>query len=170
MGYRSMFLSYMLIICMVSMASSDLLEGIVDPNIIPDITGIRQVRVFGVVECPFPAATQRKTTLSTGTDVVLRCNDKRTTISDVVTDTNGFFEITFNTLETSLFHPNQCDRCFIVVRGTDAAGCFVSPARRGALLAPINCRDVVVERLHDEQGHRDVLHYEAGPFYFDPSY
>ncbi|EXC30736.1 hypothetical protein L484_027911 [Morus notabilis] len=37
------------------MAHCDLLDNIVDRNIIPDITGISRVSVFGVVECPFPA-------------------------------------------------------------------------------------------------------------------
>ncbi|EXC35183.1 hypothetical protein L484_022736 [Morus notabilis] len=172
MGYRSTFLSFLLIICTSSMVHCSLLgDNILDRNIIPDITGISRVRVTGVLSCPFPPVVRNELSLPAGLNVALTCGEKRTVISDAVTDTSGFFEITLNTVQTSLLHPDQCDNCRIAVRGTSASACIVYPGRRGALLAPINCHDTIVETLHgDEQGRGTAVHYKAEPFYFDPSY
>lgn len=165
-------LSFLLLIiyCMSSMTHCALLDNIVDPNIVRDITGIGQVGISGVVQCQFPSHQRNDPSLPAGLNVVLACDKDRTVISNAVTDTNGFFEITLNTLQASIFHPNQCDECRIVVKGT-SIGCRAVPGRRGALLAPINCRDAVAEQLHDDkQGYVTSVHYKAKSFYFDPSY
>lgn len=172
MRFQFVFLiSFLLIIiCMSSIAHCDLLDNIVDRNIITDITGISRVSVFGVVECPFPALVTNEPSLPAGLNVVLTCDKGRTVISNAVTDTQGFFRITLNTLQTSLFHPNQCDECRLSVRGHYGT-CILYPGRHGALFAPINCRDVVVEQLHgDEQGRDNVMQYKGEPFYFDPRF
>ncbi|EXC30735.1 hypothetical protein L484_027910 [Morus notabilis] len=119
---------------------------------------------------PVPAVVTNDPSLPAGLNVALTCDEGRTLISNVVTDTQGFFSITLNTLQTSLFHPNQCDKCRLVVKGHYGT-CILYPGRRGSLLAPMNCRDVVVEQLHgDEQGRDNVMQYKAEPFYFDPRF
>lgn len=175
MAYRSVLLLSisLAIFCMSTMANCSLLDNVVDPNIISDTTGIESVTIFGTAQCPFPPPVIRpnEASLPAGINVALTCDGGRTVISDAVTDTTGFFKITLNTLQSSIFHPNQCSRdCRIAVSST-FAGCGVVPGRRGNLLAPINCRDVVVQQLRgDEQGHSNAVYYKAEPFYFDPLY
>lgn len=169
MAYLSMLLSFSLIICMSSMAHCSLLGSI--GNILPDFTGINSVRVSGILECPFPTPLRNEQSLPAGINVALTCDGGRTVISNAVTDTKGFFDITLDTLQSSILHPNQCDKCRITVRRNSIASCGVFLGHRGAILAPINCRDVVVEQLHgDEKRHDNVVQYKTEPFYFDPSY
>lgn len=171
MAYRpALFLSFLLIICTSPVVHCSLLDDVVDQNIISDVTGIGLVSISGVVQCYFPPPSVNEPSLPAGMKVALMCDGKRTVINDAVTDTNGFFEITLNTLQNFLFRPNKCDACRLVVTGTSAASCGVLPERRGALLAPINCRDVVVEQLHGDEQGRKVAKYKAEPFYHDPSY
>ncbi|EXC10462.1 hypothetical protein L484_008629 [Morus notabilis] len=173
MAYRSVLLLSisLAIICMSIMVNCSLLDNVVDPKIISDTTGIESVTIFGTAQCPFPPlARPNEASLPEGINVALTCDGGRTLISNALTDTTGFFKITLNTLQSSIFHPNQCSDCRIAV-SSNFAGCGVFPGRRGSLLAPINCRDVVVQQLRgDEQGHSNAVYYKAEPFYFDPLY